>query len=122
MPIKATIITKGVLTDREAEILRQICEGQPDKLIARSLAISLKTVATHTEHIYEKLQIRSASINKRCAALGEAITQGLIRLSTGLLCIWLIVSMAMPHDQTLRGPHMRLHTRITRIREAEPTC
>ena len=48
-----------VLTDRESEVLQLLAEGQPTREIASRLHMSPKTVATHREHLMEKLHIRS---------------------------------------------------------------
>jgi two-component system response regulator FixJ len=42
------------LSPREREILRQVVEGVPSKVIARQLSISLKTVDAHRARIREK--------------------------------------------------------------------
>jgi len=45
------------LTNREREVLQLIAEGLTNKLIARKLGISIKTVETHRAHIMNKLDI-----------------------------------------------------------------
>jgi DNA-binding NarL/FixJ family response regulator len=47
------------LTPRELEILNLLAHGSLYKEIAETLGISLATVATHIQHIYEKLHVRS---------------------------------------------------------------
>jgi len=47
------------LTSREREIAQLLSEGYSTKLIASKLYVSAKTVATHREHIFEKLKIHS---------------------------------------------------------------
>jgi two-component system, NarL family, response regulator LiaR len=46
------------LTPRQLEVLQLIAEGQPTKLIAKRLKISVKTVETHRAQIMERLEIR----------------------------------------------------------------
>jgi DNA-binding NarL/FixJ family response regulator len=43
------------LTAREVEVLRLLARGFPNKEIAERLVISPKTVASHIEHIYAKI-------------------------------------------------------------------
>lgn len=81
MRIKATLTESYILTPREGEVLRLICEGLSDKLIARRMQISANTVSTHVDRIYEKLEIKEISINHRCAAIGSAVVRGLITLA-----------------------------------------
>ncbi len=50
---------RGVLSDRECEVLQLVAEGQSTKEIAADLNITPKTVDTHRQHIMDKLGIRS---------------------------------------------------------------
>jgi DNA-binding NarL/FixJ family response regulator len=81
LKLKAKIIQKGSLTAREGEILALICEGKPDKAIARLLEISTKTVEAHSAKIYEKLEVRNAATNARCAAISASVARGIIKIS-----------------------------------------
>jgi DNA-binding NarL/FixJ family response regulator len=45
------------LTDREREVLTLVGEGLPNKLIARSLGISEKTVKTHVTRIFQAIGV-----------------------------------------------------------------
>jgi DNA-binding NarL/FixJ family response regulator len=47
------------LTNREREVAQLLSEGHSTKAIARRLYVSAKTIATHREHIFEKLGIHS---------------------------------------------------------------
>jgi len=49
----------GPLTDREAEVLRELAAGFSNKEIAERLCISLSTVKTHIVNIYGKLEVSS---------------------------------------------------------------
>jgi DNA-binding NarL/FixJ family response regulator len=77
---QATAVGNGhpELTERELEVLRMVCEAAPDKVIARQLSVSVKTVSTHLEHIYLKLSVRGDAVNARCAAMRAAIALGLV--------------------------------------------
>jgi two-component system response regulator NreC len=48
-----------MLTPKEEEVLRLLAEGISTKFIAAKLAISIKTVETHRQHIMEKLGMYS---------------------------------------------------------------
>jgi DNA-binding NarL/FixJ family response regulator len=47
------------LSQREEEILQQLSKGYSTKEIADHLSVSVNTVRTHLQHIYEKLHVRS---------------------------------------------------------------
>jgi two-component system, LuxR family, response regulator FixJ len=51
----------ALLTPREGEVFKLIVAGEPNKVIARHLGISFRTVELHRAHIVEKLQARSLS-------------------------------------------------------------
>ena len=61
------------LTDRERQILRLVAEGKSFPEIATSLFLSVTTVKTHVQHVYEKL-----GVSDRAAAVAEAIRKHLI--------------------------------------------
>jgi two-component system, NarL family, nitrate/nitrite response regulator NarL len=50
---------KTSLTPRENAVLHLLCEGLPNKLIARKLGMALSTVKIHVHHIIEKLQVQN---------------------------------------------------------------
>jgi DNA-binding NarL/FixJ family response regulator len=47
------------LSQREEEILQQLCKGYSTKEIATHFSVSVNTVKTHLKRIYEKLHVRS---------------------------------------------------------------
>lgn len=51
----------ATLTVREREVVELIALGKPNKLIAREMAISEKTVQVHRYHAMEKLNLHSAA-------------------------------------------------------------
>ncbi|MDR3214627.1 MAG: response regulator [Azoarcus sp.] len=50
----------AALTSREREVMNLILEGHYNKVIARQLAISMRTVEAHRSHIFNKMKVRSA--------------------------------------------------------------
>jgi two-component system, NarL family, response regulator LiaR len=61
------------LTPREREVLALIARGMPNKLIARELEISEKTVKTHVGHLLAKL-----GVTDRTQAALQAVREGLV--------------------------------------------
>ena len=49
------------LSPREAEVARLVAQGLPNKLVARELDISEKTVHIHRQHVMEKSEVGSAA-------------------------------------------------------------
>ncbi|MEO3690737.1 response regulator transcription factor [Roseateles paludis] len=48
------------LTEREREVMRLVTQGQPNKLIADALDISVRTVEVHRARVFEKMEVKSA--------------------------------------------------------------
>ena len=48
------------LSEREHEVMRLIAEGQPNKLIADALHLSVRTVEVHCARVFDKLGVASA--------------------------------------------------------------
>lgn len=53
--------TNGRLTARELQVLALVSEGKTSKEIARTLTVSVDTVANHRKHICRKLGIHSTA-------------------------------------------------------------
>lgn len=100
--IKAELVDSERFTQREAEIAVLMAEGKPNKLIATALAISIKTVDVHVGSIYEKLGIRSRSINTRCTAILLMVARGMVSLSVKSLVTVLIFNAVQLDDEALR--------------------
>ena len=54
-------VRAALLTPREREVFELVVAGEPNKIIARHLGISFRTVELHRAHIVEKLHARSLS-------------------------------------------------------------
>lgn len=63
------------LSDRESEILKLVAEGKSTREISEKLFISIKTVGTHKQHIFEKLNFKSIS-----DLIKYAIKKGIVSL------------------------------------------
>lgn len=61
------------LTNRETEVLSQLCKGMSYKMIADSLFISEETVRRHIKNIYRKLEVHSKS-----EAVAKALKEKLV--------------------------------------------
>ena len=90
MKFETQLLNKGDLTEREAEVLRLICNALSDKDIARALVISIKTVTSHIEHIYLKLDVRGESLNRRACVIRSAISRGMVRFMSVVLCVAMV--------------------------------
>jgi DNA-binding NarL/FixJ family response regulator len=84
LPIREELIKKKIahLTSREAEVLQLVAEGQANKQIAGTLAISIKTVEKHRQHLMEKLDIHDTAGLTR-----HAIAAGIIESSVQLTIV-----------------------------------
>ena len=63
------------LTAREMEVLRLLAEGMAQDAIARQLFISPKTVATHIDHILQKLEVHTRAQAVALAYRGELLVE-----------------------------------------------
>ncbi len=48
------------LTERERDVMRLVASGLPNKLVAETLQISVRTVEVHRAHVFEKMNVKSA--------------------------------------------------------------
>jgi len=48
------------LTEREAQVMRLVIEGHPNKRIADELGISVRTVEVHRARVFDKMEVKSA--------------------------------------------------------------
>lgn len=72
-PIAADSPASLGLTPRELEVARRVAAGRTNVEIAAELKITRRTVATHLENIYRRLEIGSrAELARKLAEAGEA--------------------------------------------------
>jgi DNA-binding NarL/FixJ family response regulator len=64
-----------ILSERELEVLKLLAEGKSSNEIAEQLFVSVKTIGTHKQHIYEKLNLSSTA-----DLVKYAIKKGIISL------------------------------------------
>lgn len=64
---------RGLLSDREVDVLKCLARGQTTSQIAGTLFISENTVKTHIRHILEKMEV-----NNRAEAVARASQMGLL--------------------------------------------
>ncbi|MBN2012529.1 response regulator transcription factor [candidate division KSB1 bacterium] len=61
------------LTQRETQVLSQLCKGKSYRMIAEALFISEETVKRHIKNIYKKLEVKSKS-----EAVAKALKERLV--------------------------------------------
>jgi len=71
--IKQELKSLGELTKREKEVLKNIVEGNSNKIIAESLFISTRTVDTHRTNIMKKMHARNTADLVRKALQNDLI-------------------------------------------------
>jgi PAS domain S-box-containing protein len=59
----------GALTDREHDVMRLVVAGDPNKVMARKLGLSIKTIEKHRGSLMKKLHVRSVPELVRLAML-----------------------------------------------------
>lgn len=74
-PVEENADGQPELSEREAEVLKLYAEGKTTREISEKLFISVKTVGTHKQHIFEKLGLKS-----NADMVKYAIKEGLIQL------------------------------------------
>ncbi|EGW22139.1 response regulator transcription factor [Methylobacter tundripaludum] len=126
MTIKAKMVNQGRLTAREADVAMLMAEGHADKVIARLLAVSIRTVNAHVGNIYEKLELHSESIgvstaviNNRCYAVAVMIAKGMISVSIKSIVMVLIFNATLVDDDSavrVRNGRGRAHAHVSRLR------
>jgi DNA-binding CsgD family transcriptional regulator len=119
MTIKAELINPDGLTPRQGQIAELMAEGCSNKVIARKLAIGIRTVDTHIASIYEKLGLRSKSINTRCTAILTMVARGMIALSIRSVVMVLVFNAAQLDDSALRVKGGQVRVGVSRMRRSD---
>ncbi len=119
MTIKAELINPDRFTPREGEIVTLMAEGNSNKAIARSLAIGIRTVDAHIASIYQKLGLRSQSINTRCTAILIMVARGMISLSLRSVVMVLVFHAAQFDDSALRVKGGQVRVGVSRMRRSD---
>ncbi|MEG0343126.1 response regulator transcription factor [Acinetobacter sp. P8-3-8] len=57
--VDGTILEQYQVTKKEQQIIKLICYGQNNQQIADSLFVSVSTVKTHIQHIFQKIDVAS---------------------------------------------------------------
>ena len=70
----AEVVTVEHVTGREREVLTRVALGQSNKLIARALGVSIKTVEKHRANLMRKLTLHNTA-----AVTRFAIRHGMVR-------------------------------------------
>jgi len=115
MKLEAEILDRKNLTKTEIKVLDLMCEAMQNKSIAVVLGVLIRTVERHIDHIYQKLDIRWLSINRRSAAILIAIQSGMIKTVLRSIVAVLVFQCSMLADDDLTRPRIRL-PRIVRVR------
>jgi two-component system response regulator FixJ len=66
----------AILSPREREVLDGLLAGQPNKLIAYQLGISVRTVEVHRARMMERLGIRQLAEAIRLGVMARLIRKG----------------------------------------------
>jgi two-component system response regulator FixJ len=66
----------AILSPREREVLDGLLAGQPNKLIAYQLGISVRTVEVHRAHMMERLGLRQLAEAIRLGVMARLIRRG----------------------------------------------
>jgi VCBS repeat-containing protein len=71
----------GMLTQRERQIARLVCDGLSNKEIARQLNVSQGTVKVHLHNIFQKLEISNRTVLATIASLQRSAGFGTLALA-----------------------------------------
>jgi DNA-binding CsgD family transcriptional regulator len=117
--ISAQIINKGPLTNKEAEILRYMCEGLYTTEIAVRLFRSPRTVGKHIENIAHKLEARGSSeivlIARELGLVAITLNETGNHIAKLMLLVF-VCNMFLPPKDMRRPPRTRTnHVRCVRL-------
>ena len=109
-----TVESGNKLTWREDQVLELICHGVKKKTVAERLGLSVSTINTYCERIYEKFGASSST-----QLLLLAVAQGVVRITPKLAIVLMLTwQMATPDHEFFRPRTNRQHTtqRISSVR------
>jgi FixJ family two-component response regulator len=66
------------LTDKECQVLDLMMEGKPNKVIAKRLGVSLRTVEVRRQHIFQKMNTRSVAELVRLVLACNGLRPGVV--------------------------------------------
>lgn len=105
------IADRGVLSPKEAEVLRLSAFGLSHQGIADLLHRSVKTVDRHFENIHGKLCTKNGA-----ETVAESVARGILRVFCFVL---VMVSVGNSADQVdMRRVRLRTSVRVVRLKEA----
>lgn len=111
---KLTVESGSKLTWREDQVLELICHGVKKKTVAERLGLSVSTINTYCERIYEKFGASSST-----QLLLLAVAQGVVKIGPKLAIILMLSwKIAVPDQEFIRPQNNRQHTtqRISSVR------
>jgi len=73
--VKIKMEKKGILTQKEAEIIKYLAQGKNNNEIAKIMYVSVHTTKLHLQNIFQKLEV-----NDRTLAVVESIRRGIIEI------------------------------------------
>jgi DNA-binding NarL/FixJ family response regulator len=87
MAVKVDLMSMDLFTPREQQVIILIVAGNSNKIIAKILGISNRTIAVHAHSIYRKLNLLNKNDkvrrgdNIRCTAIVTMIARGMVLVS-----------------------------------------
>ncbi|CAB4202634.1 CsgD DNA-binding HTH domain-containing proteins [uncultured Caudovirales phage] len=71
----------SLFTERERQVIARLCAGESDKQMSNAMKISVHTINTYIDHIYQKLELKNQAINARCAAISLLVANKFVKIT-----------------------------------------